>query len=515
MRPYPRCLAALCTSSLLALAACSDDGSAGATPEAPASDAGEEADSTAAVDAAPEANAKDAGKDQEAGPCTPNTQPDPPDDDGLDTNCDGADGVVGRDLYVDPKNGDDTNTGTAKLPFKTLAKALELSDGTVSILVSAGALSPEPIAEPVGLRIYGGYEKGFLGAPERSRTVFHADAGGLHITSDGSVALHHLTVEGSSAVSADQPSSHGLVFEVAEALLDDVTVRAGDALSGTPGKQGSSGSAGQTSQAGDTVTCGNKAQPAYAVGAAANAANLAGQPPGSIPSKTPAPTGEAGVPGTDGQNADGVPALEKDYLSFAHGTSGSNDGTVGTGGPGGDGYLDTFTINGQQYSITGGRGGNGGCPGNGGFYGVSAGGAAAVVVLNGSLTVSRSRLATGFAGTGGDGGKGGSGGKGGPGGTPNITKNGSPFSTPATCSASTDPLQVNCAAYGGAGGEGGRGGTGGGGAGGWTIGVLTKGVATVVVDTATEFDLGKPGTGGMGGVARAPDGQKAPQHHIP
>lgn len=114
----------------------------------------------------------------------------------------------------------------------------------------------------------------------------------------------------------------------------------------------------------------------------------------------------------------------------------------------------------------------------------------------------------------------GTGGSGGRGAAPKVSKHttascfdpGTTFDMPATCPP--DKTGKGCAGYGAAGGKGGDGGQGGAGAGGWTIGVLTVGAAAADLDSATVFDVGKPGIGGMGGAARAPDGQKAPSHHI-
>ncbi|MCU0692994.1 MAG: hypothetical protein MUF54_16480, partial [Polyangiaceae bacterium] len=266
------------------------------------------------------------------------------------------------------------------------------------------------------------------------------------------------------------------------------------------------------------LSCSFSPEQQFTRGADAGKPNLYGQPGGILASSTPPTTGQAGYAGTAGTNATGVPSLDGGMLFFGASTAGKEDGSPGYGGPGGGGggpYSTCVQFGGKSYDVIGGGGGTGGCPGWGGLPGTSGGGAVAVLVRRGTAAVRASRMATGFAGTGGDGGLGGSGGDGGKGALPQIWRGchgGTRVTMPATCPP--DPTPFNCAAYGAAGGKGGDGGRGGGGAGGWTIGVLTVGEATAEVDGTTQLSLGKPGTGGMGGLARAPDGQKAPRHHI-
>ncbi len=465
----------------------------------------------------------------EAGLCSDPSEPDMPDALGEDSNCDGADGTLGIDVYVNPENGDDSNSGTPQSPVATLERAVELArarDG--SVLVSAGVLAPNPLSLDTDLRVFGGYDSSFLGKPERHETTIKTGAEGWSIESIGSVELHGLTVLGANAqftTTEHAASTFALVLDVSDALLQDVNLEAGDAVSGINGEPGEAGERGIDAINGmgaEGLKCSFSAQPDFTNGADQNRANACGQPAGDSYSAIPPQTGHAGYAGTDGSNADGVPDLDDGTLFFGVASPGIGDGTPGFGGPGGD-YIPQsnhcIKRNGLFYDVRGGGGGTGGCPGQGGQPGTSGGGSVALLVRTGTVTIQGSRLATGFGGAGGDGGRGGTGGDGGNGAVPKIRSHvlscyGESVSVEMNATCPPDSSGFNCAGYGAAGGKGGEGGHGGGGAGGWTIGVLTVGAAAAHLDGATVLDLGKPGTGGMGGVARAPDGQKSPIHHI-
>jgi len=436
---------------------------------------------------------------------------DEPDDKGADDNCDGADGVVGRDVYVDPKSGSDTNIGSPTKPLRTIAAALTLAKSrTGNVLVAAGEITDlERIAAPGPWHVFGGYSASFVGAPRRDATVLAVSAAGLSIEGETDGALHHLTVRGASAKDSAARSAHAVRSSITRLTLDDVVLEAGDALPGAPGTKGLKGQdkpQASTSRSAPTDAdelCDGVRQPLYAFGATAGNASAEGKPAGVVntttpSSSTPAGSGSAGEPGTDGADASKLPVIQAGLITWQSGTAGAADGKSGYGGAGGGRWY----VGIQPYS--GGYGGMGGCPGKGGTPGTSGGGSVALVVLKGEVKIARSILRTGLGGSGGDGGEGGGGGNGGAGSVPT-----GPKSWPPTCTPSTDPIMSNCAAYGGAGGNGGLGGRGGGGAGGWTIGAATVASAVVDADPTTVFELGKPGTGGAGNAGgRAPSGEK-------
>jgi hypothetical protein len=228
-----------------------------------------------------------------------------------------------------------------------------------------------------------------------------------------------------------------------------------------------------------------------------------GKPRGDFNAKRRAETGSHGYPGTDGVDASGQLAVKDDLVTTDAARPGLSDGKPGFGAAAGG-------IPPQYYA---GYGGSGGCPGKGGDGGESGGASIAILVLSGALELHRSHLHTGIGGLGGDGGEGGAGGHGGWGGSPS---DGNRRVFPHPCKVpSDDPMQANCSAWGGIGGNGGAGGHGGGGAGGATIGIVTVGNATAVVDEKTVIATGTPGSGGRGnGGGRAPNGRRLPQHAI-
>jgi hypothetical protein len=495
----------------LLLVAC---GSSAAGADAPVTDAepiGDGAPADTAVDGMPEA-APDTGP---ADTCA--ATPDLPDDLGADTNCDGVDGVVGLDVYVDPATGSDTNIGTPTKPLRGLGPAIALASSRHGhVLVAAGTFDVEKIAETGKWAIFGGYDSKFAAAPKRDQTILAVPSTGLLLDVSPEASLSHVTIQAAAASDPAARTAHGIRSRIAKLTLDDVLVIVGDGLSGEAGKAGQTGTAGANGPTGSgsaTVTCAG-ITPALTV-QVSNPASLSGdgRAAGSVADRKPAGMGGAGTIGTDGADASRAPGVVDDRLVWLAGSDGLGDGRPGYAGAGG-GYM----------NATPGGGGSGGCPGLGGGGGTSGGGSVAVLVLAGDVKVTRSALKTGTAGRGGDGGVGGAGGAGGSGGIPT---GGGISSWPGLCTpelrgptgilitASNDPAKVNCAYYGAAGGPGGAGGHGGGGAGGWTLGVVNVGASTITVDAATTTDLGRPGDGGAGNAGGyGPAGEKHATYHL-
>ncbi len=437
---------------------------------------------------------------------------DDPDDNGVDSNCDGADGVVGRDVYVDTMSGEDTNAGTPRAPLKTLPAALTLASSRQGrVLVDTGtiALAQDTLAAAGTWSVFGGYTSTFLGAPDRTRTVFQPSANGLLVDLATSARLAHVSIlAGPPAPGATSLAAQALRSRAAMLALDDVDVEAANALPGANGNPGTSFLQDKD------ATCHGVAKPSYAQGAFSGEPGPAGTAPGSVTfagtvlQGLPAAPPMTGAPGTDGADATGTLSLTGDLVVAASGTGGQSDGQVGYGGAGGASFALT-TVGIQLY---GGSGGVGGCPGVGGSAGQSGGSSVAIVVLAGAVNVTRSRIVAGLAGVGGDGGQGQPGQLGNPGSAPlliSLTDGVLPYAVPPSCSGlMDDPWLDSCASWGGPGGQGGTGGHGGGGAGGWSIGVLQAVGATSTVDSATTIRPGKAGLGGFGnGGGYAPAGQ--------
>jgi hypothetical protein len=441
-------------------------------------------------------NTPDAGpRGGDGGQCV-STGRDDPDDQGLDTNCDGADGVVGVDVYVSFSAGQDTNDGTPQTPMRTLAAAIKLASGRNGhVLVAAGEAPADKLDQAGTWSVYGGYEPSFVGAPKRTLTILDAPATGLLLDHAATARLAHLTVKG-AAPDANQTTAHALRTRVQTLALDDVEIVAADGYAGAAGKHGAAG------EDGGSGLCSGVLQPFYAagvLGTSPDGVTTPGYVSSNVLQSQAAAQAQPGSPGTDGADASNALHIVSDLVAGETGQTGLADGRFGFGGAGGgNGY-----VNGTYYSW--GEGGSGGCPGKGSDGGESGGSAVAVLVLSGHVDITRSHLQTGFAGTGGDGGAAGPGGKGAWGHPPTSPSNNL---APKCTKPSDDTTGANCATYGGQGGDGGSGGRGGGGAGGSSVGVATASGSDATLDAATIVDLGRPGYGGAGnGGGRAPNGE--------
>ncbi len=428
------------------------------------------------------------------GGCTPADTLDDPDDEGLDANCDGADGVVGKDVYVDATRGLSTNPGTPKAPLATLEQGIKLAVSRGGrVLVAAGSYSAERLDASGEWKLVGGYDASFLGKPSRALTTVNVPSTGLVLAIATKVTLAHLTVLGANADAKTPPSAHALRTSVDDLTLDDVLLRAGDGRSGVDGANGADGFAGKAvgstggGWGGQTLCAGGVFAGATSAGALGGSPSPDGKPAGV--GSTPGSNGGDGAKGADGTDAARTPLLKGGLVEWPAAKPGLGDGTAGYGGAGGA----NLDVGGFVGLLRGGQGGQGGCPGGGGEAAESGGGSIALVLSAGKVTLKRSEVRTGVGGNGGNGGLGGVGGLGGAGG-------------PKQCASSPSTL---CSSEGGAGGRGGRGGHGGGGVGGWTIGIVTTGSAGgATTDAGTTFLLGAPGVGGEGASGYAAAGDK-------
>lgn len=441
---------------------------------------------------------------------------DPPDPAGLDTNCDGADGVVGLDVYVSSDVGADTNPGTPSAPLRRISVGLELAATRGgSVLVRSGTYPVDSFTTKGTWAVYGGYPSGFVGQPNRQTTTLTAPDTGLLLAGAASATLAHVTVEGDMPSDPTQPSAHALRTSVSTLLLLDVLLQSGDGLPMLAAKPGATGQGGVDDIG--PLKCNNVQQPSYTSGSCCGEPSVEGRQPGSVAWGIRA-QGSPGNPGADGNDAAGMVSVASGVLVGDVGKAGSANGTPGYGAATGGGSPSSpwTAPNGVSPGpFSGGNGGSGGCPGAGGSGGATGGSAVALLVLQGAVTIQASALQGGLGGNGGDGGQGGDGGPGGQGSAPYFAGPSAIASWPSPCTPDTDPLGVNCAEYGGIGGAGGVGGHGGGGAGGSTFGVITVGSATCSLDSSTTTTLGQPGSGGVGnGGGRAPNGRRAAMFHL-
>jgi hypothetical protein len=440
--------------------------------------------------------------------CTAADGADEPDPEGEDSNCDGADGVVGVDVYASSEHGADTNEGTPAKPVATLERALALAQGRNGrVLLARGTYHATSVATQGPWAIYGGYRSDFIGPVNRELTVLAApDSTGLFIEASETVRLESVTIMAPDADQTDPPTAHGLRLAVRDAHFTNVAIVAGagrHGRSGEPGAAGTAGHAPSIAHLGATgLQCNGILQPGFTNGGDCGKASPEGKAAGTISPLVAPEEGSAGRDGSGGQNAWQLPMLSDTLVSWAKADPGLDDALGGYGGPGGA----------ARMGLNCGGGGSGGCPGGPGQGGESGGGSVGIVLLGGVLHASGLLIRTGLAGNGGAGGEGGEGGPGGRGGAPDCAD---PYAWcssmdfPTVCAQpADDPAEAACAHYGGDGGPGGQGGRGGGGVGGWTIGIVTTAAGSFVDIGVTQYELGQPGRGGPGnGGLRAPDGQ--------
>ncbi len=185
----------------------------------------------------------------------------------LDTNCDGADGVVVESFYVSP-DGDDAAPGSPTRPFRTITRGFEAAGASLSeasprphVFIASGTYVETPVLTP-GIQVHGGYRRDFraldpagyrteIRAPVDATTVGRAalvvdDTGG-----SGTVTLFEgIVVIGADAQSPGEPA-FGLFSRGAgsgRVVLRNLEVYAGvggDGIAGVAGGSGSSpGAAG-------------------------------------------------------------------------------------------------------------------------------------------------------------------------------------------------------------------------------------------------------------------------------
>ncbi len=434
--------------------------------------------------------------------------------DGIDSNCDGVDGVRGDTLFV-ATSGDDMNSGlTPEQPVRTVSKALSIARAGTrrSILIAVGSYDAVPIAlgdsgaevathQLVdGVTLSGRYPGGSGGWVARSSAMddrsllrgtitaafildlrsavtFHD----VDLTSELDGMLYNLScfgvlVVGSGVVTLDRSRVQVCAGSSAPKELPDAGRTRGGGSNGAAGGVGGFGCSGDGNGGqGGTDGSVNGANGAVGTMTALGAA-AAGGDGGTMAQ----PSGGTGATGAEGQRGLAVTMgefSEEGYLI----PQGERAGTGGTGGGGGGGGYGTM----MGASGVGGGGGGGGCGGEGGLPGVSGGASIGVFAWGDSIRVILPGTTITTAG-GGDGGPGGAGGGGGPGGAGGESVSGG---------------------RGGNGGSGGRGGEGAPGAGGPSFGVVARSLDARDFETETW----RIGYGGRSGASL---GGRGLQQHL-
>lgn len=504
----------------------------------------------------------DAGTDggADAG-CTFVSAVDLPDDDSLDLNCDGVDGVASTALFVDPATGNDAvgTPGSPSQPLSTLKEALaRIRSGTaadkVAIFLAKGTYNEDGLTLDRPVSLYGGFggrDDWFRKAGE----VTHLHGGKVGLTVNGlrsaGVVLERMTISSANGSVAGEPSIALHVLGTSDMELRDAVLAAGRGGTGAegaagdagiPGADGGVGNAANVDSAGGGGSGGGNVCPGWntsggsgqqgggggsgAPGEMGLALNGMDSTPGGdagtggttsdlpLPSTTTTCNGGPGGPGGDGFSGDagtpgpqgsGTGTLDNSmWVANQLGQAGTRGGPgAGGGGGGSGGGCPVYrTARGAAGGGSGG-GGSGGCGGEGGKGGGGGGASIALLLIDSNVQLKDVQFQTLGGGTGGRGGAGGTGGTGGVGGTGGQGG----FTSNATNNARIySPVGGN-GGNGGNGGQGGNGGPGGGGGGGPSVGIWCGPNAHFVpVTPLTEDGLGSGGNGGEspGGNPGAP-----------
>jgi hypothetical protein len=433
-----------------------------------------------------------------------------PDENGLDSNCDGVDGDATLAAFVDGTNGLDTNAGSRVLPFRTIARALDA--GLPQVLVSSGTYAESLGLGTGGFGIYGGYNASSSWARTAMRPIL---SGPLVIVGDGgTLALDFLRVATPNSTSS-RIAAYALIVEdapggVVISRSEFASGRGGDGLDGPPGGVGAAGSPGLPG--GDGVDGGLGGPGGASTCGAAGMTGARGGTTGMLSGETvtsgglgggreicegPPCAGNSGGSGLDGADGgrgpDGVPGSTPGLITNRRwgpvdGRSGDAGQPGSAGRPGGGGGA-VFDNDAGVVARGGGSGGTGagGCPGRGGSGAESGGASIAALLINASPSFDRCAFSTSGGGNGGSGGPGGPGGLGGLGGASGAGEQ-------------LGGLIAGDGGVSGRGGSGGPGGNGGSGAGGPSIGVWCEGASTPVFMAPT-FTVGTGGTGAVTGLS--------------
>ncbi|MCA9517397.1 MAG: hypothetical protein KC635_20795, partial [Myxococcales bacterium] len=271
--------------------------------------------------------------------------PDEPDDDFVDSNCDGVDGVAAELVFVAPDGVDGAECGTMAAPCKSIDLALDLAAAQEKDVALATGDFAQPVTLHDGVSIYGGYDQadGWARGEDPVTAVSGSVVVGagnqlMAVVVDGA-DLTEPTVIDRLLVDLSEAPSDAAGLSLVGIRLDDapgVVLRHVDVVTarGNGGAQGDNGPAGREGTFGISAT--NRAG---AVGveqiceAGPNApAGARGGNGGFDNSRATAGTGSGSAP----QAGDGVPGC-----GIGGGSAGSNwdnwpiDDTDGT--PGGTG----------------------------------------------------------------------------------------------------------------------------------------------------------------------------------
>jgi len=301
--------------------------------------------------------------------------------DGIDQNCDGADGDISESLFV-AKNGNDGDSGAIDGPMLTVQAALDKAqdDGKRDVYVASGVYA-ESIVLREGVGLYGGYSSDFkkrdidLNVTVIMGGEFSLEKPGavnsVAITGEaGSTVLDGFTIFGRNNLAPGGTTYAVYIRNCDEGLqVSQNTIEAG---SGGPGAKGADGINGAQG------TSGGQGSNAFGVGTdSCNGINPSLPRPGG-PGGAATCDGGSGSAGGDG----GGNTCPKNYgegpKDYENGVTGQGIGG-GAGGAGGYDreiwYCAIFPPSGECHQAEGGNEtGNTGSPGSSGAGGDTFGG---------------------------------------------------------------------------------------------------------------------------------------------
>ncbi|HYX91048.1 MAG TPA: hypothetical protein VE782_05770, partial [Myxococcaceae bacterium] len=310
--------------------------------------------------------------------CTVPDAGDEPDDQFLDTNCDGIDGNGAESIFV-ARNGSGTN-GTRDAPVGTLRDALKLVQGSRRHILIAGVLDYAEDLEikNVSASLHGGYVRGGAGWLDWQRrddvvTVRALNYPGHAVRDAGECLMDRLRLRAQSGFAASPDSdgaSVGLTVENANLVLRHVSIEADVGRSGEAGAPGDGGNPGLSgADAWWTATGEGIPGDGGTPGCSGGLSGGAGGDPRSL-------DGGSGASGQDG-GAGGTPGDNGVCECFDAGCFLATDGAPGEPGPPGmDGAPGVRLVDPPplgalyvpQAGLPGQPGGGGGGGGAGGTY---------------------------------------------------------------------------------------------------------------------------------------------------
>lgn len=177
----------------------------------------------------------------------------------LDTNCDGADGIVVESYYVTP-GGDDRGPGSPTRPLRTISEGLRRASASIGrpaarphVYVASGSYA-ETLELPDGVKLHGGYRSDFRALdPSGFRVEVRAPSdttapGGAALVVRGAgtsdTVVEWITLRGLDAPMAGGATYGAYLLDVGGALrISETEIYAGAAGEGAPGANGAAGSA--------------------------------------------------------------------------------------------------------------------------------------------------------------------------------------------------------------------------------------------------------------------------------